>query len=92
MNFQPPLAPKYLDGVLQINGERKHECSDKEQSESKDKFYKKGRYHGTFHQSVLLPEDIDNDSNNISAKYQDGVLSISIPKKETAQETQIKIM
>lgn len=68
---------------------------DQKNKQQKDnEFYRKERFHGKFSQSVVLPDDIDQDLTKIAAKYEDGVLSISVPKKETMipKHHQIEIM
>lgn len=60
------------DYKLTIEGERKI---------NKNTDYKvKESYFGRFKRKYILPVSIDN--NNINAKYEDGVLKITIPKLE----------
>ena len=58
------------------------------------KYYRKERYYGQFSQSVLLPENVEHDTSKIMAKYEDGVLNITVPKKEPVDndQQQIKIL
>jgi HSP20 family protein len=72
------------DGVLTISGERKL------QSEEEYNGYKRiERAHGSFQRSFTLPDTAD--SENISARYNNGVLEISIPKQEKIQARKIQI-
>ena len=54
-----------------------------------------GRYHlaerrwGTFTRSFVLPRDVDAD--NIQASFEDGVLTVSIPKSEKARRRKIDV-
>jgi len=72
------------DSVLTIKGERKKEREEK-----------KGTYHlietsyGSFSRSFSLPNNVDTDK--ASAKYEKGVLKITLPKKEGAKPKKIDI-
>jgi HSP20 family protein len=63
------------DNVLTISGERKFKDEIKEED-----YYKVESRYGRFSRSFTLPEDID--ISGISAKSEDGVLEVMIPKKE----------
>ena len=77
---------------MTISGERKYEHTETEQEADKDtdknknddelQFYRKERYHGKFVRNIVLPENIEQDPTKIKAAYNDGVLNISVPKKE----------
>jgi HSP20 family protein len=87
------------DNVLTISGERKYDHTetipedssakiydkDKENG-NKQQFYKKERYFGKFVRSIALPENIHDDPSKINAKYNDGVLNITIPKKLVSEQ------
>jgi HSP20 family protein len=45
---------------------------------------------GQFREQVVLPSDID--AENASAQYQDGILTLSLPKAQHARERTIPIM
>jgi HSP20 family protein len=63
------------DGVLNISGT--HKADD----ESKDRtYYRKEFTYGSFKRSFNLPEEYNAD--NIAAKYENGILKVSVPKKE----------
>jgi HSP20 family protein len=47
------------------------------------------RLHGSFERSVRLPEFVDGD--RISATFDNGVLSVTVPKAEAAQPRKIRI-
>ncbi len=64
---------------LNISSERK------EEKESKDeKFSRREFCYQSFHRSFQLPIDLVN-GDKISAKYNDGILNIRLPKKEEAK-------
>lgn len=44
------------------------------------------RRYGKFSRTVALPQEVEVDANAITAKYIDGVLTVTLPKKE--QETE----
>lgn len=74
-------------GVLSISSESKEESTSEEKNYSRKEFS-----YSSFSRSFALPDNIDEDK--IGAKYQDGVLHVTIPKKEVAPPTpkkQIKI-
>ena len=62
-------------GILSISGEKKEFDFGKEEIS----YLKNERYFGKFERKLKLPENIDSDS--IEAKFEDGILSISINKK-----------
>lgn len=64
---------------LNISSERKDEKEEKE-----EKFSRKEFCYQSFHRSFQLPVDYVNE-NAISAKYNEGILFIHLPKKEEAK-------
>ncbi|MFO0752414.1 MAG: Hsp20/alpha crystallin family protein [Thermodesulfovibrionales bacterium] len=61
--------------TLTISGEKKQE-----EKLEKENYYRYERCHGSFHRSFELPEGIDRDK--VSARFEDGVLEVRIPKTE----------
>jgi HSP20 family protein len=89
--FAPGLDPATLEvnldrGVLTIAGERK---SNLPAAEDKAAVHINERYAGSFHRVLTLPEDAD--PNGVSANYRDGVLHISVKRRESAQPRRIAI-
>lgn len=89
--FLPGIDPATLEasierGVLTVSGERK---SDLPSREEKVAVHIDERFSGRFRRVVTLPDDID--SNAVDAKYRDGVLRISIKRREAAQPRRISI-
>ncbi|EOZ93270.1 Heat shock protein Hsp20 [Indibacter alkaliphilus LW1] len=73
------------DGRLIISGERKME----EKKEGKN-YHSVETHYGSFSRSFYLPEDVDGA--NISAKYEDGLLKLMLPKTEKkANKTTIEV-
>lgn len=70
--------------TLTISGEKKRETKQED-----DSFFRVERSYGKFSRSMRLPSSVEADK--ISAKYQDGVLQIAIPKAEKARPKQIRV-
>lgn len=87
--FVPGVDPASLDvqmekGVLTIAGERKPDEIPEKAAVHIDE-----RFAGRFRRVVTLPEDVDAD--NISADYQNGVLHVSVGRREAVQPRRITI-
>ncbi|MFZ5484534.1 MAG: Hsp20/alpha crystallin family protein [Pseudomonadota bacterium] len=87
--FVPGVDPASLDvqiekGVLTVSGERKPVTLPEQASVHIDE-----RFTGRFRRVVSLPDDVD--PNDATAKYQDGVLHISLARKAAAQPRRITI-
>ncbi len=67
-----------------IKGEKKLESNTQDMG-----CLRSERFHGQFERALPLSEDID--ASKIEANYQNGVLSVSIPKREEAKPKQIKV-
>ncbi len=89
--FAPGLDPASIDvnldrGVLTIAGERKETLPA---SDEKTTLHIHERPSGRFRRVVSLPDDID--PNAVSASYRDGVLQVSIKRRESAQPRRITV-
>jgi HSP20 family protein len=87
--FAPGIDPASLEvqiekGVLTVAGERKPEAVPEKAAVHIDE-----RFSGSFRRVVTLPDDIE--TNSVEAKYRDGVLHISIPRKAATQPRRITI-
>ena len=71
--------------TLTIAGERKFEKRDSE----KGGYHRIERNYGNFVRSFAVPNSFDTDK--INASYKNGVLAITLPKKEAAKPRQIKV-
>ena len=78
------IAVEIKDGILTLHGERKFEKEVKEEN-----YHRIERAYGTFHRSFSLPSSVEQD--RISAKFKEGVLEVTLPKKERAKPKQIKV-
>ncbi|RMH86245.1 MAG: Hsp20/alpha crystallin family protein [Calditrichaeota bacterium] len=74
----------YRDGFLTIEGERKQEAEDKNLH-----YHRTERRYGKFVRSFRLPTDIKEDQ--IEAVYKDGILTLHLPKVETAKPKHIEV-
>jgi HSP20 family protein len=78
------LDISYADDTLTIKGEIK---SDNEHKE--DQYHLRERRYGTFTRSISLPTKIKGDA--IEASYQDGVVTLRLPKTEEVKPKRIAI-
>jgi HSP20 family protein len=85
----PGVDPKDLDirvenNVLSIRGERKFEKKVNE-----DNYLRVERAYGSFSRSFSLANTVNPEG--IKADYQNGVLTLNVPKREEAKPKQIKV-
>ena len=85
----PEVDPKSVgiqleNGTLTVKGERRFE----EQKNGKG-FHRIERSYGTFVRAFSLPETIEGDK--VKADYKNGVLTITLPKKEVAKPRTINV-
>jgi len=72
------------NNLLTISAE-KNEETVKENT----KLHLSERYFGSFKRTITIPKFVDSD--NISAKYRDGVLQVVMPKQEKSNSKSLKI-
>jgi HSP20 family protein len=85
----PDVKPEELDirvenNILTIRGERKFEKKVDENN-----YLRVERSYGSFARSFSLANTVNSEA--IKADYQNGVLTLSIPKREEAKPKQIKV-
>src|SRR6202049_2430321 len=85
----PEVDPKDLDirvenNILTIRGERKFE-----KNVNQENYMRVERAYGSFARSFTLANTVNAEA--IKADYQNGVLTLTIPKKEEAKPKQIKV-
>jgi HSP20 family protein len=85
----PEVDPKELDirvenNLLTIRGERKFEKKVNE-----DNYLRVERAYGSFSRSFSLANTVNSEA--IQAEYQNGVLTLTLPKREEAKPKQIKV-
>lgn len=85
----PGVKPEDVDitvtgNVLEIRGETRQETD-----ETKGDYHYRERRYGSFQRSLTLPVDIQ--TGRVEATFEDGVLTLKMPKAEQARARQIKI-
>jgi HSP20 family protein len=88
--FAPGLNPAKIDvnidrGVLTIEGERAADLP----GDDKSAVHINERFAGRFRRVVSLPDDVDPSA--VEASYRDGVLRLSIRRRESAQPRRIEV-
>jgi HSP20 family protein len=76
------LSAEAVDGQLVVTGERSV-------SGGANRRYRSERWQGRFVRSFTLPQGVDGGS--ITAEYEDGVLTVRLPKPEEAKPRAISI-
>jgi len=72
------------DGVLTVEGERKQEKEEKGK-----KFHRVERSFGRFVRRIAVPTDVDQ--TKVTAVFTDGVLSLHLPKSESAKPKTVEV-
>ena len=72
------------DGVITLRGKRKLEKEEK-----KENYHRLERSYGTFNRSFTLPTTVD--SGKVKANYKDGILEVTLPRKEEAKPKSIPV-
>jgi HSP20 family protein len=85
----PDVNEKDIDvrvenNLLTIRGERKFE-----KSISEENFLRVERTYGAFSRSFSLPNTVNAES--IGAEYKNGVLTVTLPKREESKPRQVKV-
>jgi HSP20 family protein len=85
----PDVNEKDIDvrvenNLLTIRGERKFE-----KSVSEENFLRVERTYGAFSRSFSLPNTVNADT--IGAEYKNGVLTVTLPKREESKPRQVKV-
>jgi HSP20 family protein len=86
----PGIDPQDVDvslarDVLTIRGEKKEETKDE-----KDNYYRFERSYGSFSRTIPLPAGLVN-ADKIDANFKNGVLTVTLPKREEAQTSSKRI-
>jgi HSP20 family protein len=89
--FVPGLDPAKIElsmerNVLTISGERSDDLATREQRAT---VHINERFAGRFRRVISLTDDVDPDG--VSAQYREGVLHISVKRREEAQPRRISI-
>ena len=76
---------KIEDNTLTLKGERKFEKETKEEN-----YHRIERSYGSFYRAFTLPTYVDTDK--IKAEHENGVLKISMPKREEVKPRTVRIL
>lgn len=87
----PGLQPDALsvdieNNVLTISGEKQEQ---KGEGEENSVWHLSERRYGNFSRSFVLPRDVD--SENIDAHFENGLLTVTVPKSERARRRRIDV-
>jgi HSP20 family protein len=87
----PGLRPEDVsvdleNNVLTIRGEKTEERTE---GDERNTWHLAERRYGSFTRSFVLPRDVEQDQ--IQANFENGVLTVSIPKSEKARRRRIEI-
>lgn len=72
------------DGTLTLSGSRKFEAE-----KNKAGYHRIERAYGSFQRAFTLPDSVD--AEKVSAQFENGVLKVTLPKKEVAKPRAIKV-
>ncbi len=72
------------NGTMTLKGSRKFE-----RDENAKGYHRIERSYGEFVRSFAVPNSVETDK--VAAEYKNGVLTITLPKKETAKPRQVKV-
>jgi len=86
--FAAGLDPKSLDislqqNLLTISGERNGSAREDVN------YYRKERFDDSFRRLITLPDDVDPEQ--VEAQYRDGILQISVKRREASRPRQIEV-
>lgn len=76
----------FENGMLTLSGERHFEKSDEDESK---KYHRVERSYGHYSRSFRLPELVD--AEGLTAEFQNGVLTVHLPKREELKPRQIEV-
>ncbi len=72
------------NNLLTIRGEKKQEAEERS-----ERVHRYERSYGSFERAFALPSTVDGEK--ISAEYQNGVLTVTVPKAERARPREIPV-
>ena len=89
--FAPGIDPNQIEitidrGVMSIAGERQ---PVQQADDAKANVYANERFAGRFRRAISLPDDVD--PGKVEATYRDGVLRISVSRRESALPKRITV-
>ncbi len=80
------ISAELKDGYLTVTATAKK--AEENASDKKEKYVQKERFHATCNRSFYVGDNMKQE--DIKAKYENGVLTLQVPKKEEIPEEQTK--
>ena len=81
---QKDVEVEFADGVLTIRGEKKQEREERDKG-----YYLMERSYGSFLRRIPIPTEVEEE--RIEAKFDKGVLTVTLPKKPEVQPKKIEV-
>ena len=86
--FAAGVDPKSMDvsiqqNLLTVSGNRKVAVNPEAE------YYRRERFDGEFRRVISLPDDVDPD--RVEAKYRDGVLQVTVQRRQPARPRQVEV-
>jgi len=78
------IKVSFENGVLTIEGERQFD-----EEITRDQYHRVERGYGSFRRSFTLPASVD--ATRVSATHKDGILTVTLPRREEARPRQIEV-
>lgn len=85
----PGFKPEEIQITAQSGALTIQAARQEEKKEEKGNYVRRERYQGTMSRTVALPGAIDE--GNVEATYENGVLTVRVPKAESARPRQIPV-
>jgi len=80
------IQVKVTEGILSVSGSRK---AEHEEESAEKTWHRIERRSGSFERSLRLGNGVD--ANKVAAEYKDGVLKVTVPKKESSQAHVVEV-
>jgi len=86
--FAAGVDPRTIDvsiqqNLLTVSGSRRVEVNPTAE------YYRRERYDGEFRRTIALPDDADPD--RVNARYRDGVLHVTVQRRQATRPRQVQI-
>jgi HSP20 family protein len=79
-----PVEVSETDDTLEVKASHQEKTEDKKRD-----YYRREIRYGSFHRSLSLPVSVDADK--AEAKFENGILQLTLPKAEAIRPKQIKV-